>query len=63
MVFLIAIFLIGGFLTGMIVRRNSKETLKSSVPKIINIGTKYVPNVGSIGSWGWPTESGYTIWS
>lgn len=38
-----------------------KEILKSSVPKIINIGTKYVPNVGSIGSWGWPTESGYTI--
>lgn len=38
-----------------------KETLKSSVPKIINIGTKYVPNVGSVGSWGWPTESGYTI--
>ncbi|MBQ2946975.1 MAG: M23 family metallopeptidase [Bacilli bacterium] len=38
-----------------------KEILKSSVPKIINIGTKYVPNVGSVGSWGWPTESGYTI--
>ena len=38
-----------------------KETLKSSVPKIINIGTKYVPNVGSTTSWGWPTESGYTF--
>ena len=38
-----------------------KETLKISVPKIINIGTKYIPNVGSTTSWGWPTESGYTI--
>lgn len=40
-----------------------KETLKSSVPKIVNIGTKYVPNVGSTTSWGWPTNSGYTITS
>ena len=38
-----------------------KEIIKSSIPKIINIGTKYVPNVGSTGSWGWPTDSGYTI--
>ena len=38
-----------------------KETLKTSVPKIINIGTKFVPNVGSTASWGWPTNSGYTI--
>lgn len=39
----------------------SKQVLKNSVPKIINIGTKYIPNVGSLDSWGWPTESGYTI--
>lgn len=38
-----------------------KETLKTSVPKIINIGTKYIPNVGSTTSWGWPTNSGYTF--
>ena len=38
-----------------------KETLKSSVPKVIKIGTKYVPNVGSTTSWGWPTDSGYTF--
>lgn len=38
-----------------------KETLKSPIPKIINIGTKYIPNVGSTASWGWPTNSGYTI--
>jgi len=38
-----------------------KEVLKSSVPKIINIGTKYVPNVGSTASWEWPTDRGYTL--
>lgn len=38
-----------------------KEVIKSSVPKIINIGTKYIPNVGSTTSWGWPTDSGYTF--
>ena len=36
-----------------------KETIKSSVPKIIRIGTKYVPNVGSIISWGWPATTRY----
>lgn len=39
----------------------SKETIKSSVPKVINIGAKYVPSVGSTASWGWPTDSGYTL--
>jgi len=38
-----------------------KELIMSSVPKIITIGTKYIPNVGSTASWGWPTDSGYTI--
>ena len=38
-----------------------KEPIKASVSKIINIGTKYIPNVGSLSSWGWPTDSGYTI--
>ncbi len=38
-----------------------KETITSSIPKIINIGTKYIPNVGSTTSWGWPTDSGYTF--
>lgn len=38
-----------------------KEIIKNPVPKIINIGTKYIPNVGSTASWGWPTESGYTF--
>ena len=38
-----------------------KEIIKNSIPKIVKIGTKYIPNVGSTGSWGWPTDSGYTI--
>lgn len=38
-----------------------KEVIQSSVPKIINIGTKYIPNVGSTESWFWPTNLGYTI--
>jgi len=38
-----------------------KEVIDSPVPKIIKIGTKFIPNVGSISSWGWPTKSGYTI--
>ena len=39
----------------------NKETLKAPVSKIVSIGTKYIPTVGSLGSWGWPTNSGYTI--
>lgn len=39
----------------------SKEVIQNSVPKIISIGTKKIPNVGSTTSWGWPTESGYTF--
>lgn len=38
-----------------------KEVIQSSVPKIISIGTKYIPTVGSTASWGWPTDSGYTL--
>ena len=38
-----------------------KEVIQSSVPKIISIGTKYIPNVGSTASWGWPTNPGYTF--
>ena len=42
----------------------AKEVVQSSVPKIISIGTKYIPTVGSTESWGWPTEIyGYTITS
>lgn len=39
----------------------SKETIKSPVNKIVTVGTKVIANVGSTVSWGWPTNSGYTI--
>lgn len=38
-----------------------KEVLKNSIPKIINIGTRYVPTIGSTSSWGLPVNPGYTI--
>ena len=38
-----------------------KETIKNSVPKIINIGTRYIPTVGSTSSWGLPVNPGYTL--
>lgn len=39
----------------------SNETVKNSIPKIVTIGTKYIPNVGSLTSWLWPTNPGYTL--
>lgn len=39
----------------------AKEVIKTPVPQIITIGARYVPDVGSTSSWGWPTNSGYTI--
>ena len=38
-----------------------KETIKAPVNKVITVGTKVIANVGSTTSWGWPTNSGYTI--
>lgn len=38
-----------------------KETIKSPVNRVVTVGTKVIPNVGSTTSWGWPTDSGYTI--
>ncbi|MBQ9318323.1 MAG: M23 family metallopeptidase [Bacilli bacterium] len=38
-----------------------KETIKMPVNKVVTVGTKVIPNVGSTTSWGWPTNSGYTI--
>lgn len=40
-----------------------KEVIQSSVPKVISIGTRYIPNVGSTESWFWPTNPGYTLTS
>ena len=39
----------------------SKETIVGYKSEIVDIGTKYVPTVGSTGSWGWPTNPGYTL--
>ena len=41
----------------------SNETIKAAKDEIVLVGTKEVPNVGSTGSWGWPTNSGYTLTS
>lgn len=41
----------------------SKETIKSAKDKVVLVGTKEIPNVGSTTSWGWPTNSGYTLTS
>lgn len=41
----------------------SKEVIKPTVNEIIVKGDKYVPTVGSVGDWVWPTNSGYTITS
>lgn len=38
-----------------------KETVKAPVNRVVTVGTKVIPNVGSTTSWGWPTDSGYTI--
>ena len=38
-----------------------KETIKLPVNRVVTVGTKVIPNVGSTTSWGWPTNSGYTI--
>jgi len=38
-----------------------KETIKLPVNRVVTVGTKVIPSVGSTTSWGWPTNSGYTI--
>ena len=38
-----------------------KTVLKAPISKIIMKGTKYIPDVGSTTSWGWPTDSGWRL--
>ncbi len=38
-----------------------KQVLKSPVNKVVLKGSKYVPDVGSLTNWGWPTDSGWTL--
>lgn len=40
-----------------------KEVLKEPINEILVKGSHYIPHVGSLTSWGWPTESGWTITS
>ena len=47
--------------TTVYVEPKGKETLKASVDEIILKGDKYVPNVGDLSNWLWPSESGWTI--
>ena len=39
----------------------SKKTLKMSVDKVVIKGDKYIPNVGDLSNWAWPSESGWVI--
>ena len=43
------------------VNPKGKEVLKDPVNRVILKGNKYVPEVGSLTSWGWPTDSGWTM--
>lgn len=39
----------------------SKEELEPSVNKVVIKGSKYIPSVGTLSNWAWPTNSGYMI--
>lgn len=41
----------------------SNTTIKNPKDRIVLVGTKQIPTVGSVKSWGWPTCNGYTITS
>ena len=41
----------------------SNETIKNAKDKIVLVGTKEIPNVGSTTSWFWPTKKPYTLTS
>ena len=43
------------------VEPQGKEVLKSPVNKVVLKGSKYVPDVGSLTNWGWPTDSGWRL--
>lgn len=50
---------INGILT--VVAPKSKDVLKEPKNKIVVKGSKYIPTVGSLTNWGWPTDSGWTL--
>lgn len=43
------------------VNTESKIELVPTVNQIVLIGQKYIPTIGSLTSWGWPTDNGWTI--
>lgn len=38
-----------------------KQVIKEPINKVVIKGNKYVPTVGSMTGWGWPTDSGWTM--
>lgn len=43
------------------VNKTEEVTIKQSKDEIVLIGTKVIPHIGSVSSWGWPTNKGYTL--
>ena len=41
----------------------SNTELKPAINKVIALGSKYIPTVGSTSNWRWPTDSGWSITS
>lgn len=39
------------------VENGGNETIKASKDKIVRVGTKVVPHIGSVKNWGWPTNA------
>lgn len=39
----------------------NKSVLKDPISKVIVKGNKFIPDVGSLTNWGWPTDSGWTL--
>jgi len=38
-----------------------KQVIKAPINRVVVKGSKYVPDVGSLTNWGWPTDSGWTM--
>ncbi len=47
----------------VIVEPEGTLEIKPSVTEVVLVGTKYQPSVGSLYSWGWPTQGGWMITS
>ncbi|MDD2434658.1 MAG: M23 family metallopeptidase [Bacilli bacterium] len=47
----------------VIVEPDTTIEIKPSVTEVVLVGTRYQPSVGSLYSWGWPTQGGWMITS